>query len=290
MKWVLVLSIILLFLPIGFSRIDYLGIDTIIKDSSVEINFVVTNTNYFEFKIYGLVLNYTSNSDCKLEGNFFKCNLTDKEDKINLKVYLNNIIAKGPNKNILTKQFELKDDVEVVSVLVTLPVGMVLVEEKDAVFPSNFKTLTNGRNIIVYWELNNVSKFQPLSFKVTYAPSIPEESALVRFLKSFYMVLFISIVFLILLIYELFRTRRVIVKKIIKVPTEKIVLEVLDPDEKKIYEIVQKEGKIKQNRLVELTGFSKVKVSRVVKSLKDKKLINVEKLGKTNLISLRKKG
>ncbi|MCS7123067.1 MAG: winged helix-turn-helix transcriptional regulator, partial [Candidatus Aenigmarchaeota archaeon] len=66
--------------------------------------------------------------------------------------------------------------------------------------------------------------------------------------------------------------------------------EVLDPDEKKIYEIVQKEGKIKQNRLVELTGFSKVKVSRVVKSLKDKKLINVEKLGKTNLISLRKKG
>ena len=278
---------IFVFLPIVFAQIEYLGIESTIKEDYVESEIVALAPEYLEFRVYGLVLNYSSNIDCRFEGNVFKC-YNEAKDPINLRIRFGNIVSKGLNKNIFIQQFELKQSVESVSAIVTLPIGMILSSE-ESIFPSNYRTLSNGRNIIVYWELRNISNLQPLSFKVEYMPAVIEDNFILKFLKSFYVVIIIALFFVILLIYELIKTKRVVVKKIVKVPIEKVVLEVLDPDEKKIYEIIQKEGKIKQNKLVELTGFSKAKVSRVVKKLKDKKLINLERMGKTNLISLKKK-
>lgn len=278
---------IFVFLPIVFAQIEYLGIESTIKEDYVESEIVALAPEYLEFRVYGLVLNYSSNIDCRFEGNVFKC-YNEAKDPINLRIRFGNIVSKGLNKNIFIQQFELKQSVESVSAIVTLPIGMILSSE-ESIFPSNYRTLSNGRNIIVYWELRNISNLQPLSFKVEYMPAVVEDNFILKFLKSFYVAIIIALFFVILLIYELIKTKRVVVKKIVKVPIEKVVLEVLDPDEKKIYEIIQKEGKIKQNKLVELTGFSKAKVSRVVKKLKDKKLVNLERMGKTNLISLKKK-
>ncbi len=278
---------IFVFLPIVFAQIEYLGIESTIKEDYVESEIVALAPEYLEFRVYGLVLNYSSNIDCRFEGNVFKC-YNEAKDPINLRIRFGNIVSKGLNKNIFIQQFELKQSVESVSAIVTLPIGMILSSE-ESIFPSNYRTLSNGRNIIVYWELRNISNLQPLSFKVEYMPAVVEDNFILKFLKSFYVAIIIALFFVILLIYELIKTKRIVVKKVVKVPIEKVVLEVLDPDEKKIYEILQKEGKIKQNKLVELTGFSKAKVSRVVKKLKDKKLINLERMGKTNLISLKKK-
>ncbi|MEM5875168.1 MAG: winged helix-turn-helix transcriptional regulator [Candidatus Aenigmatarchaeota archaeon] len=278
---------IFVFLPIVFAQIEYLGIESTIKEDYVESEIVALAPEYLEFRVYGLVLNYSSNIDCRFEGNVFKC-YNEAKDPINLRIRFGNIVSKGLNKNIFIQQFELKQSVESVSAIVTLPIGMILSSE-ESIFPSNYRTLSNGRNIIVYWELRNISNLQPLSFKVEYMPAVIEDNFILKFLKSFYVVIIIALFFVILLIYELIKTKRIVVKKVVKVPIEKVVLEVLDPDEKKIYEILQKEGKIKQNKLVELTGFSKAKVSRVVKKLKDKKLVNLERMGKTNLISLKKK-
>ena len=278
---------IFVFLPIVFAQIEYLGIESTIKEDYVESEIVALAPEYLEFRVYGLVLNYSSNIDCRFEGNVFKC-YNEAKDPINLRIRFGNIVSKGLNKNIFIQQFELKQSVESVSAIVTLPIGMILSSE-ESIFPSNYRTLSNGRNIIVYWELRNISNLQPLSFKVEYMPAVIEDNFILKFLKSFYVAIIIALFFVILLIYELIKTKRIVVKKVVKVPIEKVVLEVLDPDEKKIYEIIQKEGKIKQNKLVELTGFSKAKVSRVVKKLKEKKLVNLERMGKTNLISLKKK-
>jgi len=284
MKKALLLTTILLLLPLAYSKVDYLGIETSINEN-VDIKVIVSKANYFEFKVYGLILNYSSNADCKLEGNLFKC-YSPNSSAINVQITLNNILSKAPNKNILSEQFEISDDIERVTSLVTLPVGMILSNETDSVFPKDFKTLSNGRNIIVFWEIGNVTKNQILSFKLTYSPVYPEESFFVKFARSFYAALIIAAFFISLLIYELIKTKKIAK---VRVPKEKIILEVLDKDEKKIYEIVEKEGKIKQNKIVELTGFSKARVSRVIKKLSEKKLINVEKAGKTNIISIKKK-
>ncbi|MEM5815366.1 MAG: winged helix-turn-helix transcriptional regulator [Candidatus Aenigmatarchaeota archaeon] len=287
MRKIAIIVFFAIFLDFGFSQIEYLGIETNIKENNVIVDLNVIGNKSFEFKIYGLILNYSSTSGCKVDGNFFSCDFRN-ETKMNIRINLNNVLTKGPGKNILLVQFELMNKVEYVTSLIILPLGMILVNESGSIFPQNYKMLTNGRNIIVYWEFMNVSTYQPLFFKVTYMPAVSEGSEILKFLKSFYVSIIIGLFFIILLFYELFKSKRVVIKKV-KVVPEKIVLEVLDSDEKKIYEIVQKEGKIKQNKLVELTGFSKARVSRVVKKLREKKLINLERIGKTNLISLKKK-
>ena len=168
--------------------------------------------------------------------------------------------------------------------MVTLPVGMIIKDESE-IFPSGFRTLSNGRNILVYWELENVSRTQPLSFRVKYQSVQPSPEIFNRF----YLMILLLLVALFFLALYAFKKRRVIVKKIVRVRPEKIVMEVLDEYERKVYEVVKEAGKIKQNEIVAKTGFSKARVSRVLKSLAEKKLVKVEKRGRTNIVEVLKK-
>ncbi|MFT4261495.1 MAG: helix-turn-helix transcriptional regulator [Candidatus Woesearchaeota archaeon] len=63
-----------------------------------------------------------------------------------------------------------------------------------------------------------------------------------------------------------------------------IILSVLDPFESKILKDVKEQDGIGQRTLVIRTGFSKSKVSEVLKSLETKKLIKRVKKGKTNQV------
>ncbi|MGC8993635.1 MAG: helix-turn-helix transcriptional regulator, partial [Candidatus Aenigmatarchaeota archaeon] len=150
------------------------------------------------------------------------------------------------------------------------------------VYPSNFKTLSNGRNILVYWEIENVSSLQPLSFRVKYQSVTSPET----FSKFYLIVLVLIAITLIVSVYAL-KKRKVVIKKIVRVKPEKVVVQFLDEYERKVYEVVKEKGKIKQNEIVQITGFSKARVSRVVNKLAERGLIKVEKRGKTNLISLK---
>lgn len=65
------------------------------------------------------------------------------------------------------------------------------------------------------------------------------------------------------------------------------VLEKLDKDERSILEIIHKNnGKIEQKDLPELTGFSKSKVSRILKRLDSMNLVRRASQGKTKIIEL----
>lgn len=62
----------------------------------------------------------------------------------------------------------------------------------------------------------------------------------------------------------------------------------LDNDEKKvIYAIKEKEGTIFQSELIEKTGFSKVKISRILDRLEGKGLIERRRRGMTNVVILK---
>lgn len=62
----------------------------------------------------------------------------------------------------------------------------------------------------------------------------------------------------------------------------------LEPDQKKVIKtIVNSNGSILQSKLVDKTGFSRVKVSRVLKELESKKVVGKEKKGMTNKVSLK---
>ncbi len=57
-------------------------------------------------------------------------------------------------------------------------------------------------------------------------------------------------------------------------------------DERKLIEAVMERGEISQEELPDLTGFSKPKISRLIKELVDRKVIERKKSGKTYLIRL----
>lgn len=62
----------------------------------------------------------------------------------------------------------------------------------------------------------------------------------------------------------------------------------LDGDEKNIYQIIADEkGMMFQSKLIERTGFTKVKVSRVLDSLEMKGLIERKRRGMTNVVVLK---
>jgi len=65
------------------------------------------------------------------------------------------------------------------------------------------------------------------------------------------------------------------------------ILKVLPEDERIIVELLVKEKKMEQTHIVAESGLSKVKVSRVLSRLEQRKIIEKKPLGNTNLIKLR---
>lgn len=74
-----------------------------------------------------------------------------------------------------------------------------------------------------------------------------------------------------------------------KMPKEKIIKLVLGEDEKKIYNlIVERGGSMLQDEIVKETGFSKAKVSKLLRKLEEKGIIKREPFRKTNKVYLKK--
>jgi uncharacterized membrane protein len=71
---------------------------------------------------------------------------------------------------------------------------------------------------------------------------------------------------------------------------EKVILSVLDEYERRIFDlIVAAGGTVNQRKIVQETNLSKAKVSRVVKSLVERGVIEVERIGRTNKLKVLKK-
>lgn len=65
------------------------------------------------------------------------------------------------------------------------------------------------------------------------------------------------------------------------------MLKLLPGEERRVVSILlENERSIEQNRLVALSGYSKVKISRIVKSLEERGAVKKSHLGNTNLIVL----
>jgi uncharacterized membrane protein len=71
--------------------------------------------------------------------------------------------------------------------------------------------------------------------------------------------------------------------------SEKSNIVIMNEDEEKMIEILRIHGKTEQNKLAHLTGFSKPRISRMLRSLEDRGLIEREKLKKTFKIKLKTK-
>ncbi|MBT4191867.1 MAG: hypothetical protein HOE11_01020 [Candidatus Diapherotrites archaeon] len=67
------------------------------------------------------------------------------------------------------------------------------------------------------------------------------------------------------------------------------LIQFLNKDEKKIVEkIIEENGKIYQSELSRIEGIGKLKSHRIIRKLEDRRVIEIERHGKTNIIKLKK--
>ena len=75
--------------------------------------------------------------------------------------------------------------------------------------------------------------------------------------------------------------------KISKIQLER-VLKILPQEERKVVKILlDNSNSIEQNKLVALSGFSKVQISRLVRKLVEREVVEKRNMGNTNLIILK---
>jgi len=144
--------------------------------------------------------------------------------------------------------------------------------------PRYGKTLSDGKHIMVYWEKEDVKGGDDLEFSVMYI--MPEGAG------SFYDVAIIVIIAFVLIVVIAVGY----VKRTHRESSFNVVMPVLKKDEKRIIDILaERKGQVIQRVLVRESDFSKAKVSRLVASLKERGILEVEHLGRTNRVILKLK-
>ncbi len=152
-------------------------------------------------------------------------------------------------------------------------------EDVSSIIPEATYLQSDGKRIIVLWEMKSPST--PMIFKIKYNSLVTGNGFNKNIVAS------LAIVPILLISLGLFFFYRYSKKRNLDV---KIPPSLLSEDEMTICGIIKNEGgKIKQKKLSSITGFSKAKITKILTNLEKKQLIEREPVGRTFVITLKKK-
>lgn len=273
----------------ALAQVEYYGIDANIDSSGrsfvkLTITFAEPE-NSFKFDIKGRIENFNATSiagpiNCKVDVSGISSvgcsmSLTQEKRTIDIAFETNDFVKNLDQKLYFDADFSLSKNLDKAFAFVRLPEGMVLSPRQPS--PENATTGSDGRRIIVTWTLTDVKSTQPLRFEILYErlQQLPLFQLRLRHFVVFGIAAAVVASFLYL---HYFRK------------PEKLVLSVLDEYERQVMDIlVASEGVANQKKVVQETNLSKAKVSRVVKSLVNRGLVEVERMGRANKLKLVKK-
>ncbi|MBS3055315.1 MAG: winged helix-turn-helix transcriptional regulator [Candidatus Aenigmarchaeota archaeon] len=299
MRIIFIISFLLSFVlvnSLAAAQVQYYGVDTTIDDNgramvSMTITFVKPEPT-FNFTLLGKIenLRYSSlgNSiNCTVESTGLStilCNLdlTEEKRSIELSFDTNDIVKPLDKRFFYSTDFSINTKISQVYVSVRLPEGMGLVNDTSSVaklsFPANATILSDGRRIIVIWNLKGTEPEIQLRFQLLYENIGEVFPLLIRF-RYVAVIVAAAAAGLGFVWFRYFRGE-----------PQKLVLSVLDQFERKIMDVlVTNGGTTDQRKIVQDTNLSKAKVSRVIKSLSERGLVEVERHGRSNKIKIVKK-
>lgn len=180
------------------------------------------------------------------------------------------LIRQNSTSFILSDQYIFLTPSDAFTLKVILPKGYV-VSENLSYSPEGVVQGTNGKQIYLEWKVNQPKLGTVFSYSAAYekALSTPDNQGLLIFIG------FAGAVAVALLVMIYFR----------KAPTLKEYG--LNNDERKILDVLLKENKISQKKIVRETGFSKAHVSRISKNLEERGIIERNKRGRTYEVILK---
>ncbi len=199
---------------------------------------------------------------------------------VKLNFDIRNAIKRMGNNYKFEINYDVSENIDRSFILIKLPERSVLAgnitNETKPFYPLDGNTFTDGKHIMIYWEKENLKPGDKLIFSVLYEvpPGYFSYQILVTGLTIIIITTMIGIVFFL--------------KKTPKKEKGEIIAKILMEDEKKIVDLINKHGgNVIQRTLVRESGFSKAKVSRIIKNLKERGIIEVKSLGRTNKVILR---
>jgi uncharacterized membrane protein len=296
----LVLTVMFLVLFVCFSssinafEVEYYGIEArASKNMSLDasVTFLVNcGQKTFEYEPFSdiTVFDYKIKNgygECTKDGKLIKCSYICEENRTSINIKIDFETSKNMRKNYDRYEFFISHpasyNTERLFTIVYLPQTATLISDmpNESFSPKDGKTLTDGKHIIVYWEKENILKNDNINFTITYnLPSTPRDPV------QDIAVITLTIVIVMIMIGIGIYMRRP------KDDRVKLIMPVLKQDEKTIIDILTKyNGETFQRTLVRESDFSKARVSRLVASLKERGVLDIEPLGRTNKIKLKMK-
>jgi len=182
---------------------------------------------------------------------------------------------------------------DLLTVKVNLPEGAVLGKplKKGAVsgrsvYPASARLETDGTSISASWDFENIDEEDEIALYVSYKKPLSYVAPTIIAIIGAILIM-VSASFL---AYR--RTQKNQKHSIQKKPTIESSAEGMEKhlkeDEEQVINLLKlKEGKCEQGTLRVATGFSKAKLSMLLKELEERKLIHKEKSGKKNLVYLK---
>lgn len=279
-------------------KIKYYGIEMSINedlsiDNTITFKFKnpISHLDYQpDFKIYNL--NVSANFepvDCRTFESGTRTRIScdfrgviTEENYIRFDFETKDGVKRSGNKYEFIVSYGVSKETERVFASIKLPEKALLTAEgNESYFPKDANVITDGRQMIIIWERLNLSQGSNLDFSVLYEmPSTRGEldNLLISVLTIIIVAAMIGIAVYVRRGYR-------------KSPrTVKVVAPLLRDDEKTMIRILSKHGgRAMQRVLVRESDFSKAKVSRLVKALKERNVLDVEPLGRTNRIILKVK-
>lgn len=160
----------------------------------------------------------------------------------------------------------------------------------SSIYPRPTDLETDGQVIIVVWDFENLKQGENLDLFVRY--TIP-----FRYWPHLIIGMILAILSITGIAYMATDSRKkrrshpkIVVREIRTPDHESDISDHLKEDEQQILNILKmKEGSCDQGTLRVITGFSKAKLSGLLKELEERKVIHKEKRGKKNLVFLKKR-
>lgn len=277
-------------------ELEYYGIEVSIREdfsihNSVTLisQFPISYLDYqLDFTIYNLTVNTSSGyANCesldKILGSIISCNFFGMGNRTIIKMDFDSrsgVKRIGYGKYKFEVVYGLPLATKRTFVIVKLPPKGILSEAiaNESYLPKDGDIMTDGKHIMIYWERENLTTSEVLKFSVLY--DLPGIGGELWNLSIMALTIGIVVVMTSLTLY---------VRKGFK--EKKVAIPLLTENEKVIVDILKKHGnEVWQNTLVRESDFSKAKVSRLLKNLKDREVVSIEPVGRTNKITLKLKG
>jgi uncharacterized membrane protein len=273
--------------------LEYYGVEVTINEDHSVTNMIVlkfdTPANHLDYNLDFRIdsLEFESDfdfADCSASnnngGSTISCDfigMTNESNKLTLTFNTRNVIKRIDDTYRFTVNYGIPLPIQNSFILIRLPQNNILAgEQNESFFPTDGQTLTDGKYIMVFWEDEALETGESLMFSILFTRPAFGTEIVTLFIYSLIIVVIVLAV-LGAIYFKKIRSSKVAVVK-----------SVLNRDEKSVIDILnQKGGHAGQKVLVRETDFSKAKVSRIVKNLKDRGVVDTEPIsGRENKVMI----